>query len=518
MKKNILTPLIFLINLLNLLAQDNRVINVDFNQVKGKHNSFYNECIGAGRANEGLRADWQNQLKQVRKDCGFKYIRFHGIFHDDMGVYSETENGIAQYNWQYIDKLYDFILEIGMKPFVELSFIPKDLSKSNKTVFWWKGNIDLPKSYIKYYNFIKAFTQHLTDRYSNEEVSKWYFEVWNEPNHPDFFVGSQDDYFELYANAANAIKKVSKNYKVGGPASAGGDWVTEILEFSDNNNIPLDFISTHAYNVNGFLDEFGTNQLQMLKDPNGVINQVKNASHKIKKSKVENVEFHISEWSSSYSPRDPVHDTYQNASFVLNTLKNVEDEANSMSYWVFTDIFEEAGIPKTPFHGGFGLINLQGIKKPTYYVFEFLNKLGNIELVNKDKQSWVCKKDSNIQLLIWDFTYLNQSNESNQVFYKKKIPSKQKSKISIHIENIENGAYELIVYKTGYKQNDAYTSYLEMESPKQLSKEQVDHLKNMSKNLPIKREHINVQNGIYKNTLSLNENDIVLIILNKIKI
>ena len=202
-----------------------RTITVDVNAVQGPLDTSFKECIGAGRANEGLRADWQDQLREAQRECGFKYIRMHGLLTDDMGVYKEDAHGNPIYNWQYIDRLYDFLLSIDMKPFVELSFMPKDLASGSKTVFWWKGNVTPPKSYDKWADLIRHLVTHFQERYGHDEVKTWYFEVWNEPDlHDGFWTGTREDYFKLYDVTAKAIKSVSPDYRVGGPATAMGQW------------------------------------------------------------------------------------------------------------------------------------------------------------------------------------------------------------------------------------------------------------------------------------------------------
>ncbi len=176
-----------------------RLINVDFSREKGPLNTMFKECIGAGRANEGLRADWQQQLAYVKKECGFKYIRMHGLLTDDMGVYKEDKNGNPEYNYMYVDVLFDYLQSIGMKPFVELGFMPSALASGDKTIFWWKGNVTPPKDYDKWGALIRNLTQHFTERYGADEVKTWYFEVWNEPNlSPGFWTGTQEEYFKLY--------------------------------------------------------------------------------------------------------------------------------------------------------------------------------------------------------------------------------------------------------------------------------------------------------------------------------
>jgi xylan 1,4-beta-xylosidase len=198
-----------------------RTIDVSFNKKQGSLKTAFNECVGAGRANEGLRADWQQQLKLVKEELGFRYIRMHGLLHDDMGVYFEDKSGNPIYNWQYIDALYDFLLSIKVKPFVELSFMPQALASGEKTVFWWKANVTPPKSYEKWAGLIEALTNHFTERYGKEEVKTWYFEVWNEPNHPAFWSSDMNEYFKLYDYTAKAVKRVCSEYRIGGPATAG---------------------------------------------------------------------------------------------------------------------------------------------------------------------------------------------------------------------------------------------------------------------------------------------------------
>ena len=155
-----------------------RVIRADFNLEKGSRNTMFNECVGAGRANEGLRADWQQQLAFVKKECGFRYIRMHGLLSDDMGVYREDRNGNPQYNFMYIDVLFDYLHDIGVKPFVELGFMPQALASGNRTIFWWRGNVTPPKDYDKWAALIRNLVMHWTERYGADEVKTWYFEVW----------------------------------------------------------------------------------------------------------------------------------------------------------------------------------------------------------------------------------------------------------------------------------------------------------------------------------------------------
>jgi xylan 1,4-beta-xylosidase len=205
-KKHLIIILAISLNL-TLYAQQ-RTIAVDINKEKGALNKTFNECIGAGRANEGLRADWQNQLRTVKQECGFRYIRMHGLLSDDMGVFKVNQEGKPEYNYQYIDVLFDYLLSIDIKPFVELGFMPAGMASGDQTIFWWRGNVTPPSNYDQWGDLIKNLVIHFTERYGKEEVKSWYFEVWNEPNlTPWFFTGTQEDYFKLYQYARDSAFK-----------------------------------------------------------------------------------------------------------------------------------------------------------------------------------------------------------------------------------------------------------------------------------------------------------------------
>jgi xylan 1,4-beta-xylosidase len=497
-----------------------RIISIDLNVEKGPLNTMFKECVGAGRANEGLRADWQQQLAYVKKECDFKFIRMHGLLTDDMAVYTEDKEGKPVYNYMYIDALFDFLHSIGMKPFVELGFMPSALASGNKTIFWWRGNVTPPKDYEKWEALVKNLVQHFTERYGEDEVKTWYFEVWNEPNLDGFWAGTQEEYFKLYKHAANAIKSVNQSYLVGGPGTAGAAWESEMIDFCVKNNVPIDFVSTHAYGVKqGFLDEYGNSGTVLDKNPMSVSGDVLQSRKEISASAKPNLELHYTEWSASYTPADPIHDSYHEASYVLQKMKQVGAAANSMSYWVFTDIFEEPGPRFTPFHGGFGMLTIQGINKPVFYAYQFLNRLGNIELVNKDESSIVTKSSNgDIQALVWDFTNTHPGDSThNQKYYIRDLPSKQKGMVNLQINNVAEGDYALELYKVGYKNNDAYSTYLSMGKPSQLTRQQVDQIKKQNDGSPFVKEIIHIKaRSPFLYQLDMRENDVFLVKLVKL--
>jgi xylan 1,4-beta-xylosidase len=500
-----------------------RLIKADMNVVKGPFSQAWRECVGAGRAAEGLRADWQEQLKLCQDEIGFRSIRFHGLLHDDMGVYAETKDGRPLYNWQYVDVLFDRLLELRVRPFVEFGFMPGALASGGKRMFWWNANVTPPKSLEKWDGLIEAMVRHWTERYGVDEVKRWNFEVWNEPNYPGFWgprdpARAKEEYFDLYAHTAAAVKKVSPAYQVGGPAGAGPEWVADHLAFCAAGAVPLDFISYHAYGLGdgpSGLDPNGDRLLYLstnLHSPADIANSQRGV---IDRSKLPGLPIHITEWSASYSPRDPVHDSYFSAPYILEQLKRTERGISSMSYWTFTDIFEENGPAMTPFHGGFGLLNLQGVRKPSYFAYRFLNLLGPTELACDDASAWVCRDDGGaVQVLCWNLTRIGDADVPNQELFRKVRPASALQDARVRLSGLRPGNYQAELYRVGYQRNDAHTAYLEMGAPPQLAREEVRKLHEASSGRPETVKPVTVAaDGVFECPLALRTNDVWLVCL-----
>ena len=226
---------------------ENLKFYVDQNAPKTRFDHYWEKCVGSCHAYTALREDYRMMLRKAKKDLGFQYVRFHGIFNDQMSVVREVEPGKYEYNFVNIDNILDFLLSIDMKPFLELSFMPTPFASGDQTCFYYKGNVTMPKSFELWDGLIVELLKHLESRYGIEEMEKWFFEVWNEPDLDFFFAGSQEDYFLLYEHTARAVKSAGKNLKVGGPATANNEWIPDLISYCEKNSVPLDFISTHHY-------------------------------------------------------------------------------------------------------------------------------------------------------------------------------------------------------------------------------------------------------------------------------
>ena len=376
---------------------------------------FWEQMFGSGRANLSLRQSYRDDLRAVKQVADFKYVRFHAIFQDENGVYNEDEHGNPVYNFAYVDQIYDGLLANGVKPFVEISFMPKKLAFNPDALhpFWYKQNVSPPKSMDRWDDLIRHFAQHLVDRYGIDEVSQWYFEVWNEPN-IDFWDGipRMQSYFDLYAHTARTLKSVSTRLRVGGPATAAAAWIPQFLKYTSENHVPVDFVSTHAYADDTVQNLFGTDE-QIPMDER-VCRAVGKVRQQIKASASPNLPLFLTEWNTQGMM--DAHDTIFMGPAVANTVRQCDGLADMMSFWTFSDVFEESGpIPK-PFIGMFGLRAKGGINKPVYYAYQLLHELGNERLANASKDVIVTRTaDGGLSIAAWNLVDPGQSGADSTI-------------------------------------------------------------------------------------------------------
>ena len=333
-------------------------------------------------------------LSRISNEIGVDAVRAHAILHDDLGVYREVD-GEPVYDFKGVDEVYDAIIAIGLRPVVEIGFMPHDLAADpSRTVFQYRGIISPPKDWQRWGDLVRALVQHLVDRYGVDEVRGWEFEVWNEANLEVFWSGTRSEWMHLYDVTAFAVKDVDPAIPVGGPSSAAAGWVDELLDHVAGSGAPLDFVSTHTYgtaplDLRPTLARFGHSDARIL----------------------------WTEWGVTPTHFNPVNDSASSAMFLLGGMKSSSGRLDALSYWVASDHFEELGRPPRLLHGGFGLITVGGIAKARYHALHLLSQLGDVELPvvalgdGSDGllQSWAsCREDGSLAVLVWNHT-LDQS-------------------------------------------------------------------------------------------------------------
>jgi len=377
---------------------------------------YWEHMFGSGRASLSLRDSYRRDLHAVKDATGFQYVRFHAIFHDELGLYDEDVEGKPVYNFSYIDQIYDGLLENGVRPFVELSFMPKKLAVAQTLhSFWYQPNVSPPKDWNKWKDLVSHFAQHLVDRYGIEEVSQWYFEIWNEPN-LDFWAGkpAEGTYYQLYDISAQALKSVNPRLRVGGPATAQAAWVDRFVRHDVDNHIPVDFVSTHVYGNDLPKDIFGTNEA--VSRSQMVCRAARKVHDQVAASLRPDLPIIWSEYNASYKNETAVTDSIFMGPWLADTIRQCDGLTEMMAYWTFSDVFEEQGVVKQPFYGGFGLIAEDGLPKPSFNAFKLLHRLGdNRLLVDTDSAIVTRRHDGTVVMAVWNLFLPEESGHSKKV-------------------------------------------------------------------------------------------------------
>lgn len=372
--------------------------------------------LGNDHAYQLHRTDVCEHIKLAHDELGIKYIRCHGIFDDDMLTYQRMgdcrmfrsvpfNNKIEEINFRQVGHVYDNLLACGVKPFVELSFMPSALASGKKLGLRYDPNITMPKSLVTWGEYIKKFIHFLIDRYGADEVETWYFEVWNEPDLDCFFAGTKKDYFKLYEATVRAIKEVSPKLRVGGPSTSACLWIEDFLNFCKENNVPCDFVSTHHYPGDAFgnfvnfknVKQMFSSAMDAVKNhkplsdtmtnmfflPDDFIRWDKGTLARMDdeaKGKVGDMPLFITEWNSMAVFGSPVHDEKYSAAFVVKSCMDLNNTLGGYMFWCCSDIFEEQFMLPKPFVGSFGIVSNDGIPKPNFWGFKILSQLYNKRL------------------------------------------------------------------------------------------------------------------------------------------
>nr|WP_081983969.1 hypothetical protein [Massilia sp. JS1662] len=410
-------------------------VEVDLTKPVGALDHIWSKCGGSDRANITMRDDWRQDLVRFQKEAGLERVRFHGIFNDENGVYTPILGQQKVPNWQNVDRIYDGLLERGVQPFVELGFMPQYLASGKATFGYYKANITPPTDYADWGNFLKAFVQHLIDRYGSAEVRQWYFEVWNEPNLGFFWSGTQADYFELYKASVTALKSVDPKLMVGGPSTSRIAWIPEFLAYCDSNRLPIDFVSTHLYAGDDQKAIFGAANSYTQNDviPAGV----KKVKEWIDASAYRGIPFWLTEWSSD-SP-----------AMIAHVIKGCLGVCDGMSQWTMSGTYEELGPSAYVIKegdNGWGMTAPAGIPKPQFNTYKLLHRLGNQRLWASDGPVLASKKkDGSFAIGVWNLADVSQPKGIPGTSVIRKVVGSRKT-VSVSIKGARKGQKATVTY------------------------------------------------------------------------
>ena len=446
-----------------------------------------------GRAADLLRSEVREHVRRAVQEIGYRYLRFHGIFCDEMMVYNRNIAGDAVYNWIYVNQVIDFLLSLNVKPFLELSFTPTEMASSDATVFWYQANISKP-DLPRWEDMIRQFFRHCVERYGRQEVSTWYAEVWNEPDYTNtFWEGTLEDYLTLYETTVRTIKSVLAEVRVGGPVITSvcytnTNWIRDFILFCQEKHLPIDFVSFHVYGErpldysqkeNAYFPPMSTSTNMERAPENAVINAHMATFHALG---FHPQEIHITEWNVSSKQRFPIRDTAFMAPYLMNAALSCCDRIDSLAFWNISDLMEEVKAPLEPFHGGLGMISFQGIVKPAFWAFAFLNKLGTHVMARGDGYI-ITRRDEQYQVLMYNLAFLDQLAQGQISFasnYQKNVYALFEEKparlFQLKLRGM-NGLYRITRYEVNRKHGSAYDTWIAAGAAMSLGEDEIGYLR-----------------------------------------
>lgn len=430
-------------------------------------------CVGTGRFNLALRQDYQESLALVQREIGFRHIRGHGILHDDVAVhrpYDVAGHRGTAYVFTYVDQVVDAYLRLGIKPFLELGFMPRGLASGDQTVFWWQGNVTPPRDHAEWARLVQALLRHLIDRYGIDEVRTWPVEVWNEPNLTHFWAGAdQEEYFRLYETSVLAVKDVDAALQVGGPAISPGadDWWEPFADFVTRRDLPADFLSVHAY-TSGPAQHVPFGVYQTLRRPEDLLDQFARPAKLLAGTALAGRPLHVTEFNTSYRPDNPVHDTAYNAAYLAPVLASGGEHAASFAYWTFSDVFEEEGVPASFFHGGFGMLGHRQVRKPTFHLYAFMARMGQ-EVLARGVDHLVTRHASTGQVTVLAWQPVGGTDDTAEA-------ERHEIRLSVPVSATGSGRVFGMRYDVDETAGNAWAAWREMGRPASPSARQLDAL------------------------------------------
>lgn len=475
----------------SIIHEDTYKISIKVNEQGTPLHHTWKMLTTVGRARLLLNDDIRQQLADMQNDIGFQMIRFHGIFNEDMHVYDEDMQGNPIYNFHQVNHVLDFLLKIGLKPFVEIGYMPKKLAlypdmKILDHIFL----VSPPKDMKKWQKLIQAFLINCINRYGEEEVLSWYFEFWNnsgldyqgetENRERKFWQGSLDEYLDFYEATYQAIKSIHKNLRIGGPSASCylikscPENLNYYLKFMRQHKCMIDFLTLHIYpSYTGDVTGYYETQLPLFQT---LVDGIKQW---MKKHKMD-MELHISEWSTwGYKEQPNFNDECGKALYLIKSMVDSLDQVQSMGHWTFNDYTETMHTTQYDIYSGkVGLITTNGIKKAAYHAYTLMGKLGDIQL-RKGENYIFTKRNKNYQLLL--FHYQDPNIEKNSV-----------ACFHMHLKQFPNGTYEKKIYTLNKDSGSSYDVWKRMGAYQEISEEDVAYLKAYA-NMSYTREMIRIQ-------------------------
>jgi len=430
-----------------------------------------------------VRGDMQEQLALARKELNILNVRAVGMFDEEMRVFgldpqtwrTDSKDRKPRYNWQVIDYVIQSLLDRGINPMITTSFTPYAMASGEQYCFTTRANVTPPKDYDQWTDLVTKTVQHFVDRFGENTVKNWYFEVWNEPNLDAFWKGAdKQEFFTLWSVTWKAIKMVNPAFKIGGPSAARAEWIKEFIVYGRANNCPPDYIITHVYNNDSpfaALSPFAGPQADKVNDSPNFLPGVVKGTRQLLDSLGFKGELHFNEWGRSWFPSDDIRESQNEAAFIVKSMAECSQYADYFAYWCLSDIYDQLGYGAETFHGNYGMMNLDGLRKPSYKAFQLLGKLGDTQVpitnaANNVMQNAIASKSKN------GYQFLFYAMEKDF----KPGDEIRKTKVLVRLPEGADVS-KIALYQIGETDNNILTEWKKIGKPAYLKKEQLATLK-----------------------------------------
>lgn len=425
-----------------------------------------------------VRRDMQDQLELAQRELGATHVRAVGMFDDEMRVFCAGPGAFMGYeskqprtNWQTVDYVIDSLLDRKLQPVFTTSFIPSAMASGPVTVFSTKAHTSPPTDYAQWERLVRDAVRHAIDRYSIEVVREWPFEVWNEPNLRGWFWGGdQAEFHRLWTTTYRAIKSVDASLRVGGPSTGRAEWLEDLLDYGAKHDCSPDYLIAHIYNNDTASDQplapFDPTAMERGSTSPSFARQIMLEVRRMQQRRGFRGELHWNEWGRSFHAVDPSREQPDEAAFVARLMSEVSQEADRFAYWCLSDIYDQVGYGREAFFGGYGLLSLNGLRKPAYHAFELLSRLGR-ERLALDGQG----RDATCDAIV------TRDGQRGQILVYASDEANRSPRQSIEVKLVvPSGTRAVRLYRVDSTENNVVNRWVELGRPAYLSRAQTREL------------------------------------------
>lgn len=488
----------------------------------------FKNLISIGRAVHILLAENQQILRQTQQDIGFKYIIFHGLLDDEMMVYGEDEYGNIDLNFSYVNMVIDFLRSIGLRPFIELSFMPKKLAtKAARTKYYRESCISLPKDIGRWNGLVRGLVNHLNSRYGADEVAQWPFSLWNLPDSSEsmFGFGGVQPYFEFYDQTWQTVKACNPNIRFGGPScltetAEDGTFMSQFMQLCRSRACLPDFYQYHFFPMRVESQNLGDvklvdRHLVYRPGPNALQDSIAMVRKNMHSWAGDIDTLYITEWNSSISHRELLMDTSFQAAYIVKNILENYDSVDGLCYWVLSDSIDEVRLTNELFHGGLGLFTYNGVRKASYYAFKLLARLGNTKLADGNGY-FITRSRAGLQILLYNYHHFSSLYANGELFDMTftnrytPFPNPVRKKFVLPLTGLPTEQYTITETILSQQHGSSFDKWVELGALPLEAPEEVEYLKALS--LPgMKKRRLSAENGQLTISCTLEPHEVRLV-------